>query len=41
MNQYLPSWLKQTTVEDNKLSLRYSNGSQIKENIEHLVIWSF
>ena len=20
MNQYLPSWLKQTTVEDNKLS---------------------
>jgi hypothetical protein len=30
MNQYLPSWLKQTTVEDNKLSLRYSNGSQIK-----------
>jgi hypothetical protein len=30
MNQYLPSWLKQTTVEDNKLSLRYANGSQIK-----------
>jgi hypothetical protein len=30
MNQYLPSWLKQETVEDNKLSLRYSNGSQIK-----------
>ena len=30
MNQYLPNWLKQTTVEDNKLSLRYSNGSQIK-----------
>lgn len=30
MNQYLPSWLKQTTDEDNKLSLRYSNGSQIK-----------
>jgi hypothetical protein len=30
MNQYLPSWLKQTTVEDNKLSLRYSNGSQAK-----------
>ena len=29
MNQYLPNWLKQTTVEDNKLSLRYSNGSQI------------
>ena len=21
MNQYLPSWLKQTTIEDNKLSL--------------------
>jgi len=30
MNQYLPSWLKLETVEDNKLSLRYSNGSQIK-----------
>ena len=30
MNHYLPSWLKLTTVEDNKLSLRYSNGSQIK-----------
>ena len=30
MNQYLPSWLKLTTVEDNKLSLRYANGSQIK-----------
>ena len=30
MNDFLPSWLKQTTVEDNKLSLRYSNGSQIK-----------
>ena len=30
MNQYLPSWLKLTTIEDNKLSLRYSNGSQIK-----------
>ena len=30
MNQYLPSWLKQNTIEDNKLSLRYSNGSQIK-----------
>ena len=29
MNQYLPSWLKLTTVEDNKLSLRYANGSQI------------
>ncbi len=30
MNDFLPNWLKQTTVEDNKLSLRYSNGSQIK-----------
>ena len=30
MNQYLPTWLKLETVEDNKLSLRYSNGSQIK-----------
>jgi len=30
MNTYLPSWLKQTTEEDNKLSLRYANGSQIK-----------
>ena len=30
MNQYLPSWLKQETVEDNKLSLRYANGSQAK-----------
>jgi hypothetical protein len=30
MNSYLPSWLKLTTIEDNKLSLRYSNGSQIK-----------
>jgi len=30
MNQYLPSWLKLETVEDNKLSLRYSNGSQAK-----------
>jgi hypothetical protein len=30
MNQYLPSWLKQATEEDNKLSLRYTNGSQIK-----------
>ena len=26
----LPSWLKQRCVEDNKLSLRYVNGSQIK-----------
>lgn len=30
MHQYLPSWLKTDTVEDNKLSLRYENGSQIK-----------
>jgi len=30
MNQYLPSWLKLQTAEDNKLSLRYANGSQIK-----------
>ena len=30
MNQYLPSWLKLETVEDNKLSLRYANGSPIK-----------
>jgi hypothetical protein len=30
MHTYLPSWLKSTTVEDNKLSLRFSNGSQIK-----------
>lgn len=26
----LPSWLKTTTMEDNKLSLRFKNGSQIK-----------
>lgn len=30
MNQYLPSWLRQNAEEDNKLSLRYTNGSQIK-----------
>jgi len=30
MNDYLPSWLKLDTVEDNKLSLKYSNGSMIK-----------
>jgi len=30
MNSNLPTWLRQNTVEDNKLSLRYSNGSQIK-----------
>lgn len=30
MNQYLPSWLKKEAVEDNKLSLKYVNGSMIK-----------
>lgn len=30
MNEYLPSWLKLEAVEDNKLSLRYTNGSHIK-----------
>ena len=30
MHANLPSWLKQPCVEDNKLSLRYKNGSQIK-----------
>ena len=30
MNQFLPTWLKLETIEDNKLSLRYANGSQIK-----------
>ena len=30
MHANLPSWLKQQCVEDNKLSLRYKNGSQIK-----------
>ena len=30
MHKELPNWLKQGCVEDNKLSLRYSNGSQIK-----------
>jgi len=25
MNQNLPTWLRQTAIEDNKLSLRYSN----------------
>ena len=30
MHNYLPSWLKGNTTEDNKLSLRFSNGSQIK-----------
>ena len=30
MHSNLPGWLKQACVEDNKLSLRYRNGSQIK-----------
>lgn len=30
MHANLPSWLKQSCVEDNKLSLKYKNGSQIK-----------
>ena len=30
MHANLPSWLKQKCVEDNKLSLRYKNGSQVK-----------
>ena len=30
MHTNLPGWLKQPCVEDNKLSLRYKNGSQIK-----------
>ena len=30
MNDLLPSWLKNKSVEDNRLSLRYANGSQIK-----------
>ena len=30
MHANLPSWLNQPCVEDNKLSLRYKNGSQIK-----------
>tara|TARA_B100000902_G_scaffold82783_1_gene87364 strand:+ start:5797 stop:7365 length:1569 start_codon:yes stop_codon:yes gene_type:complete len=30
MHANLPSWLKQKCVEDNKLNLRYLNGSQIK-----------
>ena len=30
MHANLPSWLKQRCVEDNKLNLRYTNGSQIK-----------
>ncbi len=30
MHSNLPKWLKQPCVEDNKLSLRYRNGSQIK-----------
>lgn len=30
MHENLPSWLKGTTIEDNKLSLRLKNGSQVK-----------
>ena len=30
MHANLPNWLKQKCVEDNKLSLRYINGSQVK-----------
>ena len=30
MQQNLPSWLKNQCIEDNKLSLRFKNGSQIK-----------
>jgi hypothetical protein len=30
MHESLPSWLKGETIEDNKLSLRLGNGSQIK-----------
>jgi len=30
MNDLLPSWLKMKKEEDNRLSLRYANGSQIK-----------
>ncbi len=30
MHKELPSWLKQSCIEDNKLSMRYKNGSQIK-----------
>ena len=30
MHANLPPWLKQTCSEDNKLNLRYANGSQIK-----------
>jgi len=30
MHKELPNWLKQGCAEDNKLSLRYNNGSQIK-----------
>lgn len=29
MHQYLPSWLKPEMIEDNKLTLRYANGSAI------------
>jgi len=30
MNQFLPTWLRRELTEDNKLTLRFTNGSQIK-----------
>jgi phage terminase large subunit-like protein len=30
MHELLPSWLRSVTAEDNRLSLRLANGSQIK-----------
>ena len=30
MHSNLPGWLRQKCIEDNKLSLRYKNGSQVK-----------
>ena len=30
MHEFLPSWLKGNILEDNKLSLRLANGSQVK-----------
>ena len=38
MNDNLPTWLKQTAIEDNKLSLRYSNGSQIKAHQKTMLV---
>ena len=34
MHANLPSWLKQKCVEDNKLNLRYMNGSQSKQYLQ-------